>query len=422
MNHPQAAVRHPDADRCRWADVKHENFAHVKGEGFRHWGPGWQQRVAGDARIRAESLGYHQPDRPHTPEPVPQSPPRSTPESMAAERAPENPFEHRWNNGVGEHEKLDISGELRTKLGGTGLGIRNTGSGLSMIRHSRQGYYGGADFAQRMPRPSVDPKRFTVEVHGSPDGVTFNGQQLSAEELAEIIKGAPGYKEGAPVRLLSCRTGADLPDGSPNFAQQLSKELGVEVLAPNKDAWVDNFGNMYASGSRAEFHPDAFGTPQPRFDEPGEWVSFSPDGTKEVHESPLPPGHEPEWTRFGHQADAAHQRGFFSNLFGRKREDSFEFDPVSGENLQIAVYIGMASDYVREALLLAMNYTEHRSVVGAISGMLIGADFGVQAIPSDLRAPLVLGDAIETLAKDALVEFSPGPPTDEAWLRRYPAW
>ncbi|WP_187764733.1 ADP-ribosylglycohydrolase family protein [Saccharopolyspora spinosa] len=92
------------------------------------------------------------------------------------------------------------------------------------------------------------------------------------------------------------------------------------------------------------------------------------------------------------------------------------------EALGIAVYIGMASDYVREALLLAMNYTEHRSVVGAISGILIGAEFGVQAIPSDLRAPLVLSDAIETLAKDALVEFSPGPPADEAWLRRYPAW
>ncbi|MGI8308623.1 hypothetical protein [Saccharopolyspora hattusasensis] len=338
VNHPQAAVRYPDTDRYKWADVKHEDFAHVKGEGFRHWGPGWQQRVAEDARIRAESLGYHQPDRPHAPEPDPEAPPRSTSESMAAERPPENPFEHRWNNGILEHKGVDVSPELREKLGGKYTGIRNTDSGLSLIRHSRQGYYGSADFAQRMPRPSVDPKRFTVEVHGSPNGVSFNGKELSAKELAEIIKGAPGYKEGAPVRLLSCQTGADLPDGSPNFAQQLSKELGVEVLAPNKDAWVDNFGNMYASGSRAEFHPDASGTPQPRFDEPGEWVSFSPDGTKAVHESPFPPGHEPEWTRFGHQADAAHQRGGLGDaigkMFGRKREDSFEFDPVSGENLE----------------------------------------------------------------------------------------
>lgn len=335
VNHPQAAVRHPDTDRYKWADVKHEDFAHVKGEGFRHWGPGWQQRVAEDARIRAESLGYHQPDRPHAPEPAPEAPPRSTSESMATERPPENPFEHRWNNGILEHKGVDVSPELREKLGGKYTGIRNTDSGLSMIRHSRQGYYGSADFAQRMPRPSVDPKRFTVEVHGSPNGVSFNGKELSAKELAEIIKGAPGYKEGAPVRLLSCQTGADLPDGSPNFAQQLSKELGVEVLAPNKDAWVDNFGNMYASGSRAEFHPDASGTPQPRFDEPGEWVSFSPDGTKAVHESPFPPGHEPEWTRFGHQADAAHQRGlgeFLGKLFGGKEKpDSFEADPVTGE-------------------------------------------------------------------------------------------
>ncbi|WP_165968424.1 ADP-ribosyltransferase [Saccharopolyspora elongata] len=308
---PQAA-RHADADRYPYADVKHEDFAHVKGEGVRHWGPGWQQRMAEDARIRAESLGYHKPDTPHAPEPAaPDAPPRSTSESMAAERPPKNPFEHRWNNRVGEGEPLDISDELREKLGGRGLAIRNTDSGLSMIRDLPRSHFNRAqDFAQRMPRPAVDPKRFTVEVHGSPNGVSFNGKELSAKELAEIIKGAPGYKHGEPVRLLSCQTGADLPDGSPNFAQQLSKELGVEVLAPNKDAWVDNFGNMYASGSRAEFDVDASGTPQPRFDEPGQWVSFSPDGTKAVHDSPFPPGHEPEWTRFGHQADAAHQRGY----------------------------------------------------------------------------------------------------------------
>ncbi|MEU6266928.1 hypothetical protein [Saccharopolyspora shandongensis] len=314
--------------------MKHGDFAHVKGEGVRHWGPGWQQRMVEDARIRAESLGYHKPDAPHAPEPAPAAPPRSTSESMAAEKPPENPFEHRWNDRVGPGEPVDISPELREKLGGRGLGIRNTDSGLSMIQDLPRSNSNPANAAQRMPRPSVDPKRFTVEVHGSPNGVHFNGKELSAKELAEIIKGAPGYKHGEPVRLLSCQTGADLPDGSPNFAQQLSKELGVEVLAPNKDAWVDNFGNMYASGSRADFDVDASGTPQPRFDEPGQWVSFSPDGTKAVHDSPFPPGHEPEWTRFGHQADAAHQRGVFDWIRGRKSEDSFEFDPVSGENLE----------------------------------------------------------------------------------------
>ncbi|MER7077722.1 ADP-ribosylglycohydrolase [Saccharopolyspora kobensis] len=92
------------------------------------------------------------------------------------------------------------------------------------------------------------------------------------------------------------------------------------------------------------------------------------------------------------------------------------------EALGLAMYCAMASDYVREAVLLAMNYTAHRSVVGAISGLLIGAECGVQAVPRDLSGALVLGDVVRTLADDVLVEFSPGPPTDGAWLRRYPAW
>ncbi|MEU5848012.1 ADP-ribosylglycohydrolase family protein [Saccharopolyspora shandongensis] len=92
------------------------------------------------------------------------------------------------------------------------------------------------------------------------------------------------------------------------------------------------------------------------------------------------------------------------------------------EALGLAMYCAMASDYVREAVLLAMNYSEHRSVVGAISGLLIGAECGVRAVPRELSEVLVLRDVVQTLTDEVLLEFSPGPPRDQTWTQRYPAW
>ncbi|WP_231849970.1 ADP-ribosylglycohydrolase family protein [Saccharopolyspora erythraea] len=92
------------------------------------------------------------------------------------------------------------------------------------------------------------------------------------------------------------------------------------------------------------------------------------------------------------------------------------------EALGLALYCAMASDYVREALQLAMNYSAHRSVVGAVTGLLIGAECGVRAIPADLRAAAPLADVVDTLAEDEIAEYSTNPPRDESWFRRYPGW
>ncbi|TWF93140.1 hypothetical protein [Saccharopolyspora dendranthemae] len=259
-------------------------------------------------------------------QPRPDAPKISTADSMAAETPPKD----QWQAGhhMVEHTpRLDISPELRNKLGSSLRDIEATGAGLSFTKPPVKDYFGRADWAHKRPRCSVDPNRFTVEMHGSPDGVKFKGNQLDAKELAEIIRGSSGYKDGTPIRLVSCETGADVPDGSKNFAQQLSEELGVEVLAPNTNAWVDNYGNIYANESSAKFDKNEPGTPKPRLDSPGEWTAFRPDGTKAVHSSPYPPGHQPEWVRHGIQAEGARMRG----LFGRKDED-FSTDPVTGHN------------------------------------------------------------------------------------------
>ncbi|MEV4648760.1 hypothetical protein [Saccharopolyspora sp. NPDC049357] len=251
----------------------------------------------------------------------------STAESMAAETPPKD----QWQAGhhmVDHTPRLNISPELREKLGPFRRDIEATGAGLSFTKPPVTNYFGRAEWAHKRPRCSVDPNRFTVEMHGGPNGVKFKHIDLDAKELAEIIRGSSGYKEGTPIRLVSCETGADAPDGSKNFAQQLSEELGVEVLAPNTNAWVDNHGNIYASESSAKFDKDESGTPKPRLDSPGEWTAFRPDGTKAVHSSPYPPGHQPEWVRHGVQAESAQIRG----IFGRRKDEDFSVDPVTGHN------------------------------------------------------------------------------------------
>ncbi|EQD85857.1 hypothetical protein N599_12945 [Saccharopolyspora erythraea D] len=268
--------------------------------------------MAEDAKIRAESLGYHRPpaaDTPQSPAPMPEpeAPQRSTTESMAAEEPPDNPWHHEYARHLGHTRPPKLPDDLKAKLGDDRFDIQLNQAGLSLIRKYDTAVPDVR--AQRVGTAMPDPKRFTVEVHGSPTGVKFGGHDLSAKELAEVIRASPGYKQGEPIRLLSCRTGSDTPDGSPNFAEQLSKELGVEVLAPKTDAWVDNYGNMYASGDRASFDVDSSGAPQPHFDDPGQWVSHSPDGTKAVHDSPFPPGHDPQWVKHGAQAQDAVRRG-----------------------------------------------------------------------------------------------------------------
>lgn len=54
--------------------------------------------------------------------------------------------------------------------------------------------------------------------------------------MAAKIRSASG---GQNIRLLSCQTGC--PTG--NFAQDLSNELGVRVMAPTTDIGASNRGN-----------------------------------------------------------------------------------------------------------------------------------------------------------------------------------
>lgn len=95
---------------------------------------------------------------------------------------------------------------------------------------------------------------------------------------------------------------------------------------------------------------------------------------------------------------------------------------VGEEALAIGLYAALATDNLRDALLLSVNHSGDSDSTGIVCGNIAGALYGARAVPQEWLASLELRELVETLAKDALVEFSPGPPTDPGWTRRYPAW
>jgi ADP-ribosylglycohydrolase len=87
----------------------------------------------------------------------------------------------------------------------------------------------------------------------------------------------------------------------------------------------------------------------------------------------------------------------------------------------IAVCAALAARDLRDGLLLAVNHTGDSDSTGAICGNILGAIHGTAAVPAEWLGELELRDVIEQLTRDALTEFGPTPPTDDDWLRRYPA-
>ena len=99
---------------------------------------------------------------------------------------------------------------------------------------------------------------FNVVGHGNSAGIEFRGRLLNAKEVADLIRNSPQYIGGKQiVKLYSCETGK----GRNSFAQQLAKELNVEVKAPNK--------LIYPTTSNDFIIAD-------KLFNRGDWISFKP--------------------------------------------------------------------------------------------------------------------------------------------------
>ena len=97
---------------------------------------------------------------------------------------------------------------------------------------------------------------------------------------------------------------------------------------------------------------------------------------------------------------------------------------VGDEALAIAVACAVGADDFRHGVLAAANHSGDSDSTAAICGNLLGALWGVDAIPTDWLAELELRDEIEILARDLHHQFHAADKTVEtaSWFMRYPGW
>lgn len=104
--------------------------------------------------------------------------------------------------------------------------------------------------------------------HGNPNTfVDQYGQPIPPKALANKIKSDPNYKPGTPVDLLSCETGK----GKNPYAQDLARELGAQVNAPDAYEWYYPSGKTItapAKGGNIKNGPDV--------NNPGTMIPFKP--------------------------------------------------------------------------------------------------------------------------------------------------
>jgi RHS repeat-associated protein len=115
---------------------------------------------------------------------------------------------------------------------------------------------------------------FDVGVHGTPNSVAWKDAQgkwtdLTPAELAARLRAA-GWNGTDPIRLNSCNAGRD-PEG---FAQQLARETGVVVEAPNRTLWAGRDGSSSVVDRAGR--PDPVTGKAVKTDNPGTYVPYSP--------------------------------------------------------------------------------------------------------------------------------------------------
>jgi len=110
------------------------------------------------------------------------------------------------------------------------------------------------------------PGEYTLDLHGSPSVVQVgDGSVMDPATFAQHVRTQTDWDGQTPIRLFSCDTGAD-PNG---FAQQLARELKVDVTAPTKPVWSRPNGAPFVTGIDPV-------TGAPDWPPTGTWVNFKP--------------------------------------------------------------------------------------------------------------------------------------------------
>lgn len=116
-------------------------------------------------------------------------------------------------------------------------------------------------------------------IHGAPHKVDFTsriGQEtdFTAKEFADMLRLNSSYP-GGNIRLIACQTGKE----EYGFASQLAEELGVKVMAPTEDVWIDDTGEMFISDNTvlADLWYDGY-----EVKETGRWRTFPEESGEEL--------------------------------------------------------------------------------------------------------------------------------------------
>ena len=75
---------------------------------------------------------------------------------------------------------------------------------------------------------------------------------------------------------------------------------------------------------------------------------------------------------------------------------------IAEDALAVSIYCALVATDFREAIVMAVNHDGDSDSTGAITGNLLGAQLGVQAIPAEWLAPLELREVITEMADDLL--------------------
>lgn len=92
---------------------------------------------------------------------------------------------------------------------------------------------------------------------------------------------------------------------------------------------------------------------------------------------------------------------------------------IGEEALAISIYCSLAyQDDFRKALCLAVNHDGDSDSTGAITGNILGAYLGYDAIPPEWRECVEFKEELLVLADDLFIGFQ----ESETWWEKYPGW
>lgn len=129
-------------------------------------------------------------------------------------------------------------------------------------------------FAQTV---QATPHYLTLDLHGSPDGFWIDNRRLTPAQFATALReliadGTLVVPPGGGIKLLSCDTAFG---GVTSAAAQLARELGVEVIAPDRPVWTGLAGEEIVA--TAVPFGGAF---VPAYPPDGSWHRFDPHGAE----------------------------------------------------------------------------------------------------------------------------------------------